>query len=333
MANNVLERPVMTSNVLKELFEKERAYLNDFFENIDMEAVDGVLDTLLNCKGLIVLTGVGKSGLVAKKIAVTMTSTGSRAIFLSPTNALHGDLGILKPDDVFVMLSKSGESDELLNLIPFIRNRGIKMVGIVSQPNSRLAKAVDQVLTLPAERELCPFDMAPTTSTTIQTIVGDVLAIALMRQKDVTVADFAESHPAGRIGKRITMKVDDLMLKGDAIPLCRPDDKLVDTLVELSNKLCGCVIVIDSNKKLLGIFTDGDLRRALQDKGGTALESPMEDLMVRFPRTIGPGVLAWDAMKLMESDQKHPIMVLPVVADDNTVLGIIKMHDIVQSGL
>jgi arabinose-5-phosphate isomerase len=329
----LLESRVMTSNVLKELFEKERAYLNDFFDHIDLRAVDAVLDSLIECKGLIVLAGIGKSGLVAKKIAVTMTSTGSRAIFLSPTNALHGDLGILKPEDVFVILSKSGESDELLNLIPFVRNKKIKIIGIISQPGSRLAKAVDQALILPAERELCPFDMAPTTSTTIQTIVGDIIAIALMRHKGFTVSEFAASHPAGRLGKRITMKVSDLMLKGDAVPLCGPKDRLVDTLVELSNKQCGCVIVIDEAKKLLGIFTDGDLRRSLQSRGGKALEDKMSDLMIRSPRTIGPHVLAWDAMKFMESDQKRPIMVLPVVSEDNTVIGIIKMHDIVQSGI
>jgi arabinose-5-phosphate isomerase len=323
----------MISNILKELFEKQQVSLNHFFEHIDLKAVDVVLDRLIHCKGLIVLTGVGKSGLVAKKIAVTMTSTGSRAIFLSPTNALHGDLGILKPEDIFVVLSKSGESDELLNLIPFIRNKKIPIIGIVSQQNSRLAKAVDQVLILPAERELCPFDMAPTTSTTIQMIVGDILAIALMKHKAFTVMEFAASHPAGRLGKRITMKVSDLMLREEAIPFCNPEDKLVDTLVELSNKQCGCVVVINKEKKLLGIFTDGDLRRSLQKKGGKALDEKIGDLMNDSPRTIGPDVLVWDAMKLMEADQRRPIMVLPVVMEDQTVIGIIKMHDIVQSGV
>jgi arabinose-5-phosphate isomerase len=323
----------MTYAVLKELFNNQRSYLNDFFENVDLQAVEAALETVLHCKGIVVFTGIGKSGLVAKKTAVTMTSTGSRAIFLSPTNALHGDLGIMKPDDVFIILSKSGESDELLSLIPFVRNRGVKIMGIISQKNSRLEKAVDQVLILPSEPELCPFDMAPTTSTTIHSIVGDVLAIALMRLKNVTAIQFAESHPAGRIGKRTTMRVSDLMLKAEAIPLCRPEDAIVDMLVELSNKQCGCVIVADSNQKLLGIFTDGDLRRALQEKGVRAFDSKMESVMVQKPRTVSPDALAWEAMKLMESDQKHPIMVLPVITEDNTVIGIIKMHDIVQSGI
>jgi len=322
-----------SKEALKNLFDKERSYLNDFFDSIDLEAVDQVLEILINCKGLIVLTGVGKSGLIAKKIAVTMTSTGTRAIFLSPTNALHGDLGILKSDDVFVILSKSGETDELLNLIPFVRNRGVKIIGIASRPMSRLAKAADVALSLPEEKELCPYDMAPTTSTTIQLIVGDILAISMMQRKNISIGEFAESHPAGRLGKRTILKVSDLMLTGKAIPVCGPENKLVDTLVELSNKQCGCVVVLDGAGLLLGIFTDGDLRRALQEKGSLALETKIADVMVRSPRTIAPEKLAWDAMKAMESDQKHPITVLPVITKERTLVGLIKMHDIVQSGI
>ncbi|MFQ5729087.1 MAG: SIS domain-containing protein [Waddliaceae bacterium] len=323
----------MTNSILQELFEKERGYLNRFFDELDVDATDEVLKTLYDCKGTIILTGVGKSGLIAKKIAVTMTSTGTRAIFLSPTNALHGDIGIVKPNDVFIIFSKSGESDELLSLIPFVRNKGIKIVGIFNNTNSRLGSAVDVSLRLPETKELCPFDLAPTTSTTIQIIVGDVLAISLMRLKNFSVDDFAQFHPAGRIGKRITMCVKDLMLTGSKIPLCKPEDKLVDTLVELSNKQCGCVLIVDPNNKLMGLFTDGDLRRALQNKGTEALEFQVQDLMTKTPRWIVPGALAWDAMKLMESDQKHPIMILPVLDEDKTVLGLIKMHDIVQSGV
>lgn len=323
----------MINPLLSELFKKEQAYLNRFFETLDMVSVDAVLQEMLNCQGMIVLTGVGKSGLVAKKIAVTMTSTGTRAISLSPTNALHGDIGIISKDDLFIILSKSGESDELLNLIPFIRNKGVKIIALLSDPSSRVAKAVDLVIQLPQERELCPFDMAPTTSTTIQGIVGDVLAISLMRLKNVSIEDFAESHPAGRLGKRITLTVKDLMVKDEKIPLCGPKDKLVDTLVELSNKQCGCVLVIDEENKLLGIFTDGDLRRSLQNNGAEALESTMDQLMVKGPRAIGPNVLAYDAMKAMESDQKHPIMVLPVLDGELHLLGVVRMHDLVQTGV
>ncbi len=323
----------MKKKILKDLLQAEQKYLNHFFESVDISSLENVLDVLAACKGLIIITGVGKSGLVAEKIAVTMTSTGSRALFLSPSNALHGDIGIINPDDVFIVISKSGESDEILHLIPFARNRGVKIIGMVSNTESRIAKAVDVVLQLTTEPELCPYDLAPTTSTTIQGIVGDVLAMALMKLKEFSLADFARSHPSGRIGRRMIIKVNELMLKGDDIPLCSPNDKLIDTLVELSNKKCGCVLIVDESKSLLGIFTDGDLRRSLQKNGAGALESQMRELMNQSARHIGPDELAWDALKTMEQDQKRPITVLPVLVDHKKVAGIIKMHDIVQSGI
>src|ERR1700733_12554939 len=306
---------MMIFPILKELFDNERSYLNHFFEHLDYEEVDKVLATLSDCKGMIVLTGVGKSGLVAEKIAVTMTSTGTRALFLSPNNALHGDIGIINRGDVFVILSKSGESEEVLSLVPYVRNKGAIIVAIVSVPNCRMAKAVDILLILPSEKELCPFDMAPTTSTIIQMIVGDVLAIALMRIKNISMEDYVLSHPGGKIGKRITLKVKDLMLTHKKIPLCKPSDKLIDTLVELSNKQCGCVLIVDESKKMLGIFTDGDLRRSLQNKGAPALEFEMQTIMTKMPRFIEPEVLAWQALEKMEADQKHPITVLPVLEE------------------
>lgn len=323
----------MVHQVLSELFNKEQVYLNRFFDRLNLEVMDQVLQILLECEGMIVLTGVGKSGLIAEKISLTMTSTGTQAIFLSPMNALHGDIGIVKPKDVFVVLSKSGESDELLSLIPFLRNRGVKIIAMVCETKSRLAKAADVALELPPEREICPFDMAPTTSTTIQGIVGDVLAIALMRLKNFTVDDFAKIHPAGRLGKRITLKVKDLMVKGSAIPLCKPEDRLVETLMELSEKQCGCVLVVSPDQKLEGIFTDGDLRRAVQERGSQVFDVQVRELMTGNARSIHKDELVWDAMKSMESDQKHPIMVLPVLDEDQTVAGLIKMHDIVQSGV
>lgn len=319
--------------MLKELFEKKREYLNHFFETINLQEAEKFLEILRECRGLMVFTGVGKSGLIAKKIAVTMTSTGSRALYLSPTNALHGDLGILSKEDVFILLSKSGESDELLSLLPFLRNKGVKVLGIVSNPKSRLAKSCDYTVTLPVIKELCPFNMAPTTSTAIQMIFGDVLAIALMQKSNFTVDQYAMNHPAGSIGKRMTVKVSDLMLVGKNVPVCKPDDKLVDTLVELSNKRCGCVLVIDEQKTLQGIFTDGDLRRALLNQGPNVLNLPIKQLMICSPKFVPPTKLALEAMQLMEADQKNAITCLPVIDDSRKVLGLIKLHDIVQSGL
>jgi arabinose-5-phosphate isomerase len=319
--------------MIKELFAKKRQYVNHFFESINLDDAEKFLQILVDCQGAIVLTGIGKSGLVAEKIAVTMTSTGTRALFMSPFNALHGDLGILSAKDIFIIISKSGETDELLTLIPYLRNKGVRLLSIVSNAKSRLAKACDFSISLPLEKELCPFDLAPTTSTVIQMIFGDILTIALMRHNKFTLDQYALNHPSGRIGKRITMKVEDLMLTGSSIPLCRPQDKLVDTLVELSNKRCGCVLVINEESKLQGIFTDGDLRRALSHKGPDVLQMPMEQLMTPSGRSVSPGKLAWEAMQLMEADQKHPITCLPVIEEGRKVLGLIKMHDIIQSGL
>lgn len=318
--------------MLKDLLNNQKEYLSDFIDRLDLKQAEQFLEELFNCKGVLIFTGVGKSGLVAEKIAVTMTSTGSRALFLSPINALHGDIGIISDQDVVVMISKSGESEELLQLIPTIRNKHAKILSIVNNPNSRLSKSSDFSITLPIKRELCPFDVVPTTSTMTQTLFGDVLAIALMQRKNFTMDAFAANHPAGRIGKRIITKVSDLMLRGSAIPLCSPKDKLVDTLVELSNKRCGCVLIVDAEQRMMGIFTDGDLRRALQNKGSNVLEQPMENLMIKTARKIGPENLAWEAMRVMEGDQKNAITVLPVLENEK-VVGLIKLHDIIQSGL
>lgn len=319
--------------ILKELFDQKRHNINYFFNKLDLEATEQILDILHHCKGTLIFTGVGKSGLVAKKIAMTMTSTGSRAFYLSPTNALHGDLGILSQEDVFIMLSKSGETDELLHLIPSLRNKGVKLIAIVSNASSRLSKACDFSMLLPMEKELCPFDMAPTTSTVIQMIFGDILTIALMRMNHFSLDQYAMNHPSGRIGKRITTKVQDLMLKAPHLPLCKPHDLLGDMLVELSNKRCGCLVVVDEEMRLQGIFTDGDLRRTLQKQGGNVLHIPIHQMMTRSPRSISPDKLAWEAMQMMESNPINAITCMPVIGEGEKVLGLIKLHDIVQSGI
>lgn len=319
--------------MLRELFNLHREYLDHFFDQVDIKASEAILQAFLNCNGTLFFTGVGKSALVAKKIAMTMVSTGTRALFLSPTDALHGDIGIVSENDVFVFLSKSGESDELLNLIPYLRNKGVYLIAVVSAANSRLEKVCHLSITLPVIKELCPFDLAPTTSAAIQLIFGDVLTVALMRTKNFSLSDYALNHPAGRIGKRISLRVKDLMITGKRLPICSPQDILVNILGELSSKGCGCIMVIDNEGILKGIFTDGDLRRSLQHHGVQALDMTLETLMTRTPRSIGPDILAWDAMKQMEADQNRAITTLPVIDDRRALLGLIKMHDILQSGL
>lgn len=319
--------------MLKELLDNQRNYVDHFFKTLDLQPIEQLIELLLNCSGVIFFTGVGKSGLVAKKIAFTMVSTGTRAFYLSPTDAVHGDLGIVSSRDAFIILSKSGESDELLNLVPAIRNKGATLIGVVCQSQSRLAAVCHATVTLPFQRELCPFDMAPTMSTTAQLLFGDLLTISLMRHKNFSLDQYALNHPSGQIGKRITLKVKDLMLQGARIPLCGTEDRLGQVLVELSNKRCGCVLVVDERRKLQGIFTDGDLRRTLQKFGGEVLEARMQELMNPKPSSIGPEVLAWEAMQIMEANDQKRMMVLPVVDSNSTVLGILHIHDVVQSGL
>ncbi|MFN0064840.1 MAG: SIS domain-containing protein [Chlamydiales bacterium] len=320
--------------MLEKLFRKQKALLDHFFDQIDLKSCEALLTTFLQCRGVLFFSGIGKSGFIAQKIAATMMSTGTKAFYLSAIDALHGDLGMVSQNDVVVLLSKSGETEELLQLLPSLRNKGSKTVALSSNAQSRLVKGADQNVILPLEHELCPFDLAPTTSTQAQLLLGDVLAIALMERKNFSLANYAENHPHGQIGRRASTKVRDLMLSQENTPICHPHSRLKEVLVEFTDKRCGCLIVVDHERQLKGIFTDGDLRRALQQKGEKVLEEKIQDIMTRCPKAIHDDAPAWDAVKLMEADQKHPVMVLPVLErEKSSVIGIIKMHDLIQAGL
>jgi len=318
--------------MLQTLLHKQKNSLDYFFSALDMAEAERALTLLSECKGTIVFSGVGKSGLVAQKIAATFASTGTRAVFLCPMNAIHGDLGLLQAGDIFVALSKSGESQELLSLIPFVKKKGATILAVVSLQGSNLETNADRVVHLPVDRELCPFDLAPTISTTVQTMFGDLLAIALMEQRKFSISDFASNHPGGLLGKKITLGITDLMVKGSSIPLCRPTDKLVDQLHKFSAMQCGCLVVADEKQQLQGIFTDGDLRRAIEKKGPLALESTLAELMTASPKTISHEKMAVDAIYTMEEEPKRLITVLPVL-QGMKVVGLIRMHDIIQAGL
>lgn len=314
--------------MLKTLFADQRRYLNHFFEKVDLTGAQEILNQLLVCKGVVLFSGVGKSGHIAEKVANTFLSTGTRSFFLAPANALHGDIGFVSPGDIFVCFSKSGATPELVNLIPHIQKKGVLTIAVVSAPHSPLAKMSDLSIVLPIEREICPYDLAPTTSSTAQLIFGDCLAIALMQAKNFAVTDFAANHPGGLLGRKIVLKVADLMLKGDEIPLCRPTDLLIDVLHELSAKRCGCLLVADGMQQLQGIFTDGDLRRAIQARGAKALSLPLSKLMTPHPQSISPEELILEAAKRMEKPSRL-ITVLPVL-EKGCVVGLIRMHDILQ---
>ncbi len=315
--------------MLVELIKQQQKYVNTFFQDLDVPKMEELVHKLAAHSGTLFFSGIGKSGIVAQKIASTLVSTGTKALYMSPVDALHGDIGMVSPGDHVLLLSKSGESEEMLRLVDSVRMRGAFSIAVVCNASSRLAQQADSLLHLPLERELCPFDLAPTTSAAIQIIFGDILAVALMRKKAFSLSQYAENHPSGLIGKRAKITVADLMLKGAQIPMASPQEKLIDLLVELSDKRCGCLLIVNKEGQLSGIFTDGDLRRALQKQGPLALQMTMEELSMSIPRVIGPEKLAYEALQEMERDPARPITVMPVV-DKDKVIGIIKLHDILQ---
>ena len=319
-------------DMLAEILQEQRRYIEYYFDHVDLKAADRVVEACLQTEGLIVFTGVGKSGIIAEKIAMTLVSTGTKALYLPPSNFLHGDIGILSEKDLFVLISRSGETEELLSLIPFAKRRETRTLAIVSNAESRLAKMGDLFIELPFERELCPFDLAPTTSTAVQLLFGDLLAVVLMRKKNFNLSAYALNHPSGAIGRKMTISVEDLMHKGESIPRAAPTDRLVDAITELSNKKLGALLITDEQENFLGIFTDGDLRRALQTQGSSVLEKPLKDLMTVSALFIESQMLAWEALKIMQKDPKKFVMVLPVL-EGKKVVGVLRMHDIVQSGI
>lgn len=318
--------------MLQNLFERQQQYLNHFFENVDLKKAEAILKLLLECKGNIILTGVGKSGHIANKLATTMLSTGTKAFYISPVDALHGDMGILSEDDIFLIFSKSGSTKELIDLVPYVRAKKVKIISVSSNANSRLDKFADISIFLPVQKEICPFNLAPTTSAAVQLLFGDILTVALMKSKNFSLTEYAKNHPSGSIGKKITVRVEDLMIKGEDIPSAYVGDRVIDIIDILSKKRCGAIVIVSRDSEIRGIFTDGDLRRAIERYREGFLKKRVEEVMTESPRVIEEGMLAWDALKEMEMDKESLITVLPVVRMGK-VVGIIRLHDIIQEGI
>ncbi|GAV63938.1 CBS domain-containing protein/SIS domain-containing protein [Cephalotus follicularis] len=314
------------------LFKSQQNYLNYFFSHLDLSHTLTFTHTLLSSRGTIFFTGVGKSGFVAHKISQTLISLSIRSGFISPLDALHGDIGILTARDVLVFFSKSGNTEELLTLVPCAKAKGAYLVSVTSVEGNALAAACDFNVHLPLERELCPFDLAPVTSTAIQMLFGDTVAIALMGARNLTKEDYASNHPAGRIGKSLIFKVKDVMKKLDELPICTERDMIMDQLVELTSKGCGCLLVVDEEYHLLGTFTDGDLRRTLKASGEGIFKLTVGETCNRNPRTIGPDAMAVEAMQKMESPPS-PVQFLPVIDHPNILIGIVTLHGLVSAGL
>lgn len=297
------------------------------------EEVARAVELLAGCHGKVILTGVGKSGFIARKIGATLTSTGTRAVFLHPSDALHGDLGIIDAGDVVVLISNSGETDEVIAMLPYLRHRRVPLIAIVGNSRSTLARESDVALEASVDREVCPFNLAPTTSTTVALAIGDALAITLMQLKNLTPEDFALNHPAGRLGKRLTLKVADLMRSGDDNPTILPAASWLEVVTAITRGGLGAVNVVNGEGVLAGIITDGDLRRAIQKTKPDQLETLNAELfMTRNPVTITANELAYTALQLMEN-RPSQISVLPVVDSDRRSVGLVRLHDLVRSGL
>jgi len=312
-----------------EILRLEAAAIENVAASIKREAVENAVELLLRSAGKAVVTGVGKSGVIAQKIAQTMTSTGTPAIFVHPSDAMHGGLGILENGDVVLALSNSGETEELLAMLPAIARRDVAMIAIVGNANSTLARGADVILEVAIDKEACPLDLAPTSSTTAALALGDAIAMTLMQAKGLTESDFAVNHPAGRLGRRLTVRVADIMQENPAV---EPNAGWMEVVKGISTYALGAVNVVDGGGKLLGIVTDGDLRRTIERTVPNDLEAlTAEAMMTADPITTSSDTLAFEALHTME-DRSSQISVLPVV-DGGKCVGLLRLHDIVRSGI
>ncbi len=285
-------------------------------------------ELLLPCKGRIVITGMGKSGHIGNKIAATLASTGSPAFFVHPGEASHGDMGMITPDDVVIALSNSGNTQEVVSLIPLLKRMGVPMISMTGNPNSTLASSADVNLDVSVDKEACPLNLAPTSSTTVALVMGDALAIALLEARGFTAEDFAFSHPGGSLGRRLLLKVENIMHKGSAFPSVAPETPLKEALLEMTRKGLGMTAVVE-NQRLLGIFTDGDLRRAL-DQNIDIHSIAIADVMTAGGKTTSSGALAAEALKVMQDNQ---INALVVCNADGQPCGAVTMHDMLKAGV
>lgn len=300
-------------------------------ERID-EHFKAAVEMIMACPGRTVITGMGKSGIIGRKMAATLASTGTPSFYLHPAEGIHGDLGMVTEGDVVIALSNSGETGEVLHILPSLRRIGAKLIAMVGNPNSTLAKNSDIVLNVGVTREACPLGLAPTSSTTAALAYGDALALALLSKRKFTASQFAVFHPGGSLGRKLLLNVEDIMHSGTENPLVKADISVQDALFVITDKGLGAVSVVDDDNKMLGVLTDGDIRRGLS-KGVDFLKRPVTELMTASPKTITKEKLAAQALHIMESNRPKPITVLPVVDTENHVIGLLHMTDLVRQGV
>ncbi|HSG29227.1 MAG TPA: KpsF/GutQ family sugar-phosphate isomerase [Candidatus Krumholzibacterium sp.] len=287
---------------------------------------------ILGCRGKVIVCGIGKSGIVARKISATLSSTGTPSVFLHPVEAAHGDVGMVTASDIFLAVSKSGGDGDFSTLLPYLRERGVPIISITGNPASQLATASEVVLAVNIDREACSMDIVPTTSTTVSLALGDALAVAVFRRRDFSREDFARLHPSGILGKRLLLTTGELMHSGEEIPLVPADTLLKDALIEIMDKRLGCTGVTGPDGRLEGLITDGDLKRILV-RDPQALSTPVSRMMTTHPVTIEASVLAVDALEKMEMNPGGPITLLFVTDTEGRPEGLIHIHDIIRAGL
>jgi len=286
------------------------------------------VEKILSMKGRVIVSGVGKSGIIARKIVATLNSTGTPSIFMHPSDAIHGDLGMVRSEDVVILISKSGTTPELIRIVPILRQIGTKIIAMVGDINSKLAQESDITLDMSVSQEACPFDLAPTTSTTVTLVMGDALAVALLKAKNFTKEDFAFYHPGGTLGKRLSLKVKEFMTQGKDVPVIKYDVDLHTAILEMTSKRLGATCVVDDDGKIIGIITDGDLRRAMEKFDNLANLKAI-DVMGKNPKTIPPDTLASTAIQIMET---YKITQLICIDNERRPIGMIHLHDLVNLG-
>lgn len=315
----------------KEALQIEADSILELIPRVD-EHFGAALEMILHCPGRIIVTGMGKSGIIGRKIAATLASTGTPSFFLHPAEAIHGDLGMVTQGDVILAISNSGETGEVLHILPSIRRIGARIIAMVGKPESTLAKNADIVLDVGVKKEACPLGLAPTSSTTATLAFGDALAMELLSARHFTENQFAIYHPGGSLGRKLLLTVGDIMHKGDKNPLVPSDMTVKDALFVITDKGLGAVSVVDGQGRLKGLLTDGDIRRGFA-KSLDSLNKPVSELMTKSPKTITARKLAAEALHLMESNKLHPITVLPVVDEEKKVVGLLHMTDLVHQGV
>ncbi|MFO7660673.1 MAG: KpsF/GutQ family sugar-phosphate isomerase [Candidatus Cloacimonadaceae bacterium] len=325
-----MESKIMPAEIIKQELLLTADAIIKTADKLSPEALQKAFELIVNCPGKVVVTGLGKTGIIARKISATLSSTGTTSIFLHAADGVHGDIGMIQSSDVVIAVSHSGSTQEMLSVITYAKFIKVPIIALTGNLTSPLAESSDVILDCSVPKEIEPFGLVPTASTTVALAVGDALAVALLKHKNFAEQDFAKFHPGGTIGKKLLLRVSDLMHSGDALPVVSSGQKMPEVIMEMTGKKLGCTAIVDEQGCLVGMITDGDLRRQLQIKQNHLLDFSAAECMTMSPKHAHPEELAVNALNLMES---HKITMLPVLDADNRPVGMLHMHDLIQAGI